>query len=89
MIATVRIAPVERWCTEVLDQARSVGKDGAEIAGRFVKILTQSVRQAQANPCDGREWLIESECADELRSITVGNYPQQLTWICEHMLEMD
>lgn len=86
MIATVRIAPVERWCP-----AKRVGIDWDAVRAKqdnpMVKILTGTMKQCQW--CDGRAWVHEPNDVNELRA-SVGREPiSDERWLCEHMLEMD
>lgn len=82
MIATVKIAPFERWC----DYAKeSAGEERPELrCGCLVRIRIDYVRQAA--DCGGKVWNIEETSHAEL----FPHMPRHSGYgICEHMLEMD
>lgn len=91
MIATVRIAPIERWCpaaTEELVRHPLM----AELVGHVVQIETERVIPSGLEDCGGRMW----ETTESTRklfetavpSFGTGNL-EYYPWICEHVLEMD
>jgi hypothetical protein len=94
MIATVRIAPVERWCEEV-KRTLSIFPALANIVGMPVGILTETMSETncyQGEPA--REWELAPESNRALDEAT-GTFEDDAEHlqcgfrICEHMLEMD
>lgn len=89
-VATVRIAPVERWC----EDTRPVQQiEGHPEVGMSIQIEANSMDPLME--CDGKpakHWKITSESHVALCA-KVGRKPQRWengnVWICEHMLEMD
>jgi len=91
VIAKVRIAPIERWCKEVMDTiAEEPEISGApNEAGMWVEIRTDMMRQNTMESCGGKEWALTDKSLDELIARTGAMEPVRPTFICEHMLEMD
>ena len=88
-VATVRIAPVERWCEPMRGEYQL--RPLPQLIGMVVAINTISMRTGKqcVNRCETREWKIEPSPALELReSVGIGPAVDSV-WICEHMLEMD
>jgi len=86
MIATVRIAPVERWCRQMQYEA-SVVPAASKLPGMAVQIDTSSMCKARCEP-NTRMWYLTPESKQKLYE-TVGVRGNQKSGICEHMLEMD
>ena len=92
MIATVRIAPVERWCAPLKELLRrSLTDDDEPSSGSFLQIDTTSMKEKNSF-CGGRMWkVIGSE--DHLIAVNVADATDKPDgehgWACEHMLEMD
>lgn len=84
MIATVRIAPMERWC----EPAKRYSKLPR---GLEINIHTESCfdyGDGFAQGCGGKAWIVEREWSKrrhEALGIPV-TYPHA---VCEHMLELD
>ncbi len=85
MIAKVRIAPVEYWC----ESARNISKIRP---GTPIPIITEScfefAQGRYSEGCGGKAWIVERSWSDQ-RYIDLGKPLEQLTAVCEHMLEMD
>lgn len=80
MIATVRIAPVERWCRFARAHACEAFRNAV---GREVKIDTGKMK---VNPDDGSKfWPLVGADREWFKSIE----PGENTSLCEHVLEMD
>lgn len=89
MIATVRIAPVERWCEPM--QKEYQRHKTLEIVGMAAAINTTSMRTGEqcVNRCRSREWMLMPSPALAIRE-RFGCMPDaKNVYICEHMLEMD
>jgi hypothetical protein len=88
MIARVRIAPVERWCKEVMDatieEPETYGTPSE--VGMEVEIFPDRMRPTS---CGGREWQLSDASVDALVARTGAAQPIRPCFICEHMLEMD
>lgn len=87
--ATVRVAPVERWCEHYKPDI-----DFSAIKGMLVEIYPASLSKNKSistwrNPCDGNWWSISDKSRKELAD-TLG-IPVFFMGdsFCEHMLEMD
>ena len=90
MIATVRIAPVERWCKAVLsDMAKEQNANYHKVAGVFVEIDTASMQASYRKDCDGRMWMLTNRSSRQLDDILGWSHIPQCSLLCEHMLEMD
>lgn len=87
-IATVRIAPVERWCEQTEYDSRNSLRD--LIVGKEVQIDTASMTVAPGafHACSGKNWLLTPKCQDEIDEILHSNLRGRAWW-CEHLLEMD
>ena len=84
MIATVHIAPIERWC----DPVRANGDQ--RVVGLPVDIYPQTCQKAYFTTCDGREWKLTDESAERIRGILGKDFhPFVQFWMCEHQLAMD
>lgn len=88
MIATVRIAPVERWCEGALQYVASYS-NYAVLAGMQVEILTESMKREEFSnsPCK-RSWEVSEKSDREICEILDLDYTPGGR-ICEGMLEMD
>ena len=86
MIVRVRIAPVERWCKEVMDATRNRKHTPSEV-GMEVEIFPDRMRPTSS--CGGREWQLSDASVDALVARTGAAQPIRPCFICEHMLEMD
>lgn len=92
MIATVKIAPMERWCAP--NKAEDIQLTCAEkcslIVGLPINIDTAKMWTDEA--CNGKAWYMTKESAYRIdvlldrHEIDWSNTP---AFICEHMLEMD
>jgi hypothetical protein len=90
MIARVRIAPIEQWCSEVMKTADEPEVYGTQSeVGMYVEILTESMRPSRDADCGGNEWALTDKSLDELVARTGAEMPIRPCFICEHMLEMD
>lgn len=87
MIAKVRIAPVERWCSESANYAAR-HPETLKICGAEVEIIPTSMAIL---PCGGkglsRYWNL-SDSSDATLDALTGKHHHG-TRLCEHMLEMD
>jgi len=91
MIATVQIAPVERWCDTGKTEAL-LSKRVRNQAGHFVEIETESMQQDTTPPfCGGRQWVIteKSQRALNEQGVLLTKPEVSRMVICEHRLEMD
>jgi len=88
MIARVRIAPVERWCDERRQAAQRYPAATA-IVGESIAIYTSVVRTRQE--CNGKNWQINNASCNDLRhKMSLPPVPpEDIRFVCEHMLEMD
>lgn len=88
-VATVRIAPTERWCkyeTEKMALFPEVNYPSA--AGFPVRIETMSMHMSNQRDCKGRLWKVRPETLQALYEHS-GGLCDDPTFFCEHMLEMD
>ena len=85
MIARVKIAPIEQWCSEPKEIAAEMG---APEVGFEVEILINRTRKS---PCGEREWELTKKSHVALLALIGLNYDdgRHGTWICRHLLEMD
>ena len=92
MIATVRIAPVEKWCEEMQGKV-SANPELALVAGLEIEILTETAFLG-TNPSGEEEWHWQTT-EDSLtrmleRSGKERNPPtSKYARVCKSMLEMD
>lgn len=88
-IATVRIAPMERWC----EKARAFAEENPQMkrrAGQMVNIIMESCRPNQSGCSAKHEWQVpDDEAAEHFEQMGIEYNPAGKTWICESMLEMD
>jgi hypothetical protein len=91
MIATVRIAPVERWCRYYAERT----EEPHTVAGREIRILTHACMSSAPSPdCDDEQhpegvrwWEVDQSWKSEWEQYVGKRCGGRL--ICEHMLEMD
>lgn len=89
MIATVRIAPIERWCEEVLDGSKHLPQR-AQLPGMEIQIEPSSLYDGSiGGTCTGKHWKASRESQDRIDKIIHGHTMRSASWWCEHMLEMD
>jgi hypothetical protein len=91
MIATVRIAPVERWCETAKHEVEKCGYV-AKQAGRWIGIELNSMSEDITPPhCGGLEWTVtEASQRSLVRSGVLRTLPEEARMrICEHRLEID
>lgn len=96
MIAKVRIAPIEHWCTQGLRQVERRNLRPAAIIGKEIRIHTETRailndENLFRNPesCSGAYWDIEKESGKELAQAFGLVDHGGIFVVCEHMLEMD
>jgi len=92
VIARVRIAPVEQWCSTYLELL-ACEPSYRKLVGKEVEIETSTVYRAENHKEQCRKWAITLESAKQLR-LTCGfgdiaDLPVTQEALCEHMLEMD
>jgi hypothetical protein len=87
LIATVRIAPVERWCEKAFSQCIKYGFTPTKYVGLEIAIIPSSMLGG-AFGCNGKAWMVPAEEANRIRSIEQDGTKMD-RWVCEHMLEMD
>lgn len=89
MIATVRIAPVKKWCEGIKKRILSRGQQKTSYKpGREVSIHPNLMTIGWMY-CDGRVWQLEQSSADEMRADLGLGPDTSPSHFCEHMLEMD
>jgi hypothetical protein len=94
VIATVRIAPVERWCEPMKAQMRDFPQyNYSVLVGLPIQIRPASMRIA-ADYCGGKGWVVEWDSVkvmDSLQGYTGRRAPKKGKEYraCEHFLEMD
>ena len=92
MIATVRIAPVDRWCEPMKQIAASLTQPPA--IGATIKIDTESLQKGKPKVfCDGRCWLVvdvpsQYAAIDAETGELCASYGLGPNWVCEHVLEL-
>jgi len=93
MIAIVKIAPKEHWCSGCRNEATKYGVDIDKIAGMSVEIFTESLlpnwKGKYGSPCDGRIWQLTMDSTNRLREMMNFSKDNRESWLCEHILEID
>lgn len=93
-IATVKIAPMERWCRLHID-ATGRSPERQRLVGLLVQIFTNSMEATQMNhdePC--KRWQLTPEALSYIglvlgRQVRSNPPGASRIMICEHMLEID
>jgi hypothetical protein len=90
MITCVRIAPVERWCEDMLKSAERHPGLLESMVGKQLKIIPESIAIGVNTSCGGREWMVDSKDAVRIRN-AAGILTEKGVnyWVCEHTLEID
>jgi len=91
MTATVKIAPLDRWCNATSTFAKHA-KWPERVVGREIQIVTTSL--ATRPGCGGRSWIFAGNGEQEAELFRVGGVDPILlgfgpAYICEHMIEID
>ena len=90
MIATVRIAPVERWCRRASEELKQY-PGSAVVVGRLIEIIPSSMAvdvDVLGDPDEpGKKFWLVSESTQSQIISEIGEHRGR--WVCEHMLEMD
>lgn len=91
MKATVKIAPVEHWCENMVMQlVRYPDYKWQNAIGKPVEIEIDSMFIDRNPRCGGRAWLLTDESNAEHALLVAGIVnPTVVVHICEHALEMD
>lgn len=88
MLATVKIAPIERWCGELLGALRLLPYM-RNLPGKNLQIETSHI---EISPyCGGKWWVVSIDSANRnISQFGVKQWePGDSPMVCEHMLEMD
>ena len=87
MIAKVRIAPVDRWCTWANPDRIP---EAATLVGMEIEIETSSMFRDYFLHPESRLWLLTEASKRRIFESLPGRATPDSRWlICEHMLEMD
>ena len=87
MIAKVRIAPLERWCSWVKSDALP---NDSLLPGLEIEIMTHTMISDMAfDGCVGKRWMATLESQNKIDEILFGHAQGQKAFWCEHMLELD
>lgn len=83
VIATVRIAPIERWC----EGARRLSPSCEKYKYDDISIVTNSL--GPSTWCEGKLWLVDQGWLNDFRERHGYEPWERKRYACEHMLEMD
>jgi hypothetical protein len=88
-VATVKFAPMEYWCDVAREQSRHYPLE--RLVGQPVEIITDSMHTAK-HSMDGEQmkvWRVTERSTRAMNAILGTSWPEDNSFVCEHLLEMD
>jgi hypothetical protein len=88
-VATVQFAPMEYWCDVAKEQSKHYPLE--RLVGAPVEIITDSMSTAK-HSLDGEQmkvWRVTERSVREINKILGVSWPENSSFVCEHILAMD